>query len=252
MSKRKYLIAGNWKMNESLKSAKALANEVKDISASNFDHLDILVCPPFPLLLPVLESITGSNVDLGAQDCHFNEKGAHTGDTSAVLLKDIGCKYTIVGHSERRADHAESNEIVKQKAKAAIDAGLIAVICIGETLAEKNAGKTIEVNADQVRNSMPEGANASNVVVAYEPVWAIGSGLIPETAEIQETHKAIRLEIAKVLGESEAEGMRILYGGSMKPSNAEEILALDDVDGGLVGGASLNANDFLAIAEKAK
>lgn len=246
--KRKTLIAGNWKMNGDLSFTQILASEVaqgsKEFQAQN---AEMLICPPFPLLAAAKEALGDSNVFLGAQDCHMNVSGAHTGDVSAQLLKDLGCHYVLVGHSERRTDHKETDETVKAKAEAAIEAGLKAVICIGETLEERDAGKTIEVNAKQVQHSMPKGATADNVVIAYEPVWAIGTGRIPSMEDVQETHQAIRGVIAEMLGD-EAEKMQILYGGSMKPDNAKELLALKDVDGGLIGGASLKSSDFLAIA----
>lgn len=244
------LIAGNWKMNGLSKDSTDLAEAIAGWYSQNKDcGCDMLVCPPFPLLSIVKEALGGSGVFLGAQDCHMKENGAHTGDTSAKLLKDIGCSHVIVGHSERRTDHKESDATVKAKAEAAIKAGLVAVVCIGETLAERDAGKTIEVNSRQVKESMPEGANANNVVIAYEPVWAIGTGRIPSLEDVQETHAAIRKVIAEVLDAETAAKMNILYGGSMKPDNAEGLIALGDVDGGLIGGASLKAEDFIGIAK---
>lgn len=189
---------------------------------------------------------------LGAQDCHFDAKGAHTGDISPVMLKDLGCQYVIVGHSERRTDHHESNELIAKKAAAAINTGLKVIICIGETEAEKDAGKTIDVCTAQIMGSVPEEATAQNTVIAYEPVWAIGTGRTPTAAEVEEVHAAIRKVIAKKLGRANANKMRILYGGSMKPTNAKELLALPDVDGGLIGGASLKVADFMAIGEACK
>ncbi len=168
------------------------------------------------------------------------------------MLKDLGCQYVIVGHSERRTDHHESNELIAKKAAAAINAGLKVIICIGETEAEKDAGKTIDVCTAQIMGSVPEIATASNVVIAYEPVWAIGTGRTPTAAEVEEVHAAIRKVIGKKLGRANANKMRILYGGSMKPSNAKELLALPDVDGGLIGGASLKVADFMAIGEACK
>ncbi len=250
MTYRKSLIAGNWKMNSTISEAKSLASDIatwyKENKNNNFN---MLVCPPFPLLPIVKEALGDSGVFLGAQDCHMNEKGAHTGDTSALLLKEIGCSHAIIGHSERRTDHAETDAIVKAKAEAAIKAGLTAVLCIGETLAERDSGKTLEVNGRQVRNSMPEGATADNVVIAYEPVWAIGTGRIPSLEDVAETHEAIRKVIAEVIGDAEAQKMNILYGGSMNPKNAAELIAISDVDGGLIGGASLKAEDFTTIGK---
>ncbi len=250
MTNRKALIAGNWKMNETTAGAKQLASTIASwYKENNNGNFNMLVCPPFPLLPIVKESLADSGVFLGAQDCHMNEKGAHTGDTSALLLKDIGCSHVLVGHSERRTDHGETDAIVKAKAEAAIKTGLTAVVCIGETLEERDSGKTLEVNGRQVRNSMPEGANADNVVIAYEPVWAIGTGRIPSLEDVAETHEAIRKVIAEVIGDAEAKKMNILYGGSMNPANAAELIAIADVDGGLIGGASLKAGDFAIIGK---
>jgi triosephosphate isomerase len=187
-------------------------------------------------------------VALGAQDCHIAEKGAHTGDISPVMLKNAGCSYVIVGHSERRADHHESDVLVCKKAQAAYQAGLKAVICIGETEAQRDAGQTIAVCASQIAGSVPNEATAANTVIAYEPVWAIGTGKTPTAADVEEVHAAIRQAVAKKLGKAVANRMRLLYGGSVKPSNAAELLSLPDVDGGLIGGASLKASDFMGIA----
>ncbi len=250
---RKNLIAGNWKMNGDTNFAKNLSSALSSWYQENQnDHFNMLVCPPFPLIGVVKDALGDSGIFLGAQDCHMNEQGAHTGDVSANLLKDMGCTHVLVGHSERRTDHHETNQIVKDKAQAALKAGLTAVICVGETLQQRDAGKTIEVNAQQVKESMPQGASASNVVIAYEPVWAIGTGRIPSMDDVQQTHKAIRAVIAEQLGQAVAEDMLILYGGSMNPKNAADLLALDDVDGGLIGGAALKAEDFTTIAKNSK
>lgn len=246
---RKILIAGNWKMNGLLADgtmlAKDVASEVKKMGKTG---CEFLVCPPFTLLTSVKKALRGAKVALGAQDCHFAEKGAHTGDISPLMLKDAGCTYVIVGHSERRADHHESNELIRKKAEALYNAGLKAVICIGETEAQRDAGKTIEVCAEQIAGSVPDQATAVNTVIAYEPVWAIGTGKTPTADDVQEVHAAIRKAVAKKLGKSVANKMRLLYGGSVKPSNAAQLLSLPDVDGGLIGGASLKASDFIAIA----
>lgn len=250
---RKTLIAGNWKMNGLLEDGVALAKGVAEgAKKAARKDCEFLVCPPFTLLFSAKKALKGSRVMLGAQDCHFAEKGAHTGDISPLMLKDLGCQYVIVGHSERRTDHHESNELIAKKADAAIKAGLKVIICIGETEAERDAGKTIDVCAAQIMGSVPETATAQNTVIAYEPVWAIGTGKTPTTADVQNVHAAIRKVVSKKLGRANANKMRILYGGSMKPSNAKELLALPDVDGGLIGGASLKAADFLAIAEACK
>ena len=246
---RKILIAGNWKMNGLLADGTDLAKEVaSEVKKLGKPECEFLVCPPFTLLTSVKKALRGSKVALGAQDCHTAEKGAHTGDISPLMLKDIGCTYALVGHSERRSDHNESNELVCKKAQALHDAGLKAVICIGETLQERESGKTIEVCTQQIMGSVPENANANNTVIAYEPVWAIGTGKTPTAAEVQETHAAIRKVVAKKLGKSIANKIRLLYGGSVKPSNAAELLALEDVDGALIGGASLKASDFMGIS----
>ena len=246
---RKTLIAGNWKMNglqeDGIALAKGVAIEAKKAARKD---CEFLVCPPFTLLTSVKKALKGSKVMLGAQDCHYAASGAHTGDVSPVMLKDLGCQYVIVGHSERRTNHFESNELVAKKASAAIEAGLKVIICIGETEAERDAGKTIDVCTAQIMGSVPENATAANTVIAYEPVWAIGTGRTPTANEVEDVHAALRKVISKKLGRANANKMRILYGGSMKPSNAKELLALPDVDGGLIGGASLKVADFMAIA----
>jgi triosephosphate isomerase len=248
---RKKLIAGNWKMNcltaDGTELAKAVAAKVK---AEKFD-CDFLICPPFTLLGAVKKCLRGSKIALGAQDVHFAEKGAHTGDISPLMLTDLGCGWTLIGHSERRVDHFESNELIKQKAVAAHKAGLNTVICIGETDKEREAGKTIKVCQDEINGSVPEDATAKNTVIAYEPIWAIGTGKTPTAADVEEVHAAIRAALAKKLGKATADKMRILYGGSVKPNNAAELLKLPDVDGALIGGASLKADDFVAIAVNA-
>jgi triosephosphate isomerase len=246
---RRTLIAGNWKMNglreDGLALARGIAAKAKDADL----RCDLLVCPPFTLISEVAAAVAGSPVAVGGQDCHAKASGAHTGDTSARMLADAGCGYVIVGHSERRTDHAESDAVVKAKAAAAHAAGLVAIICIGETLEQRDAGRTLDVNRTQLQGSLPEGANADNTVIAYEPVWAIGTGRVATPEQAQEVHAAIRAELVSRLGQDQAAKMRILYGGSMKPDNARELLALPDVDGGLIGGASLKVEDFWAIAQ---
>ena len=247
---RKLLIAGNWKMNglvaEGTNLAKGVAEAVKKAGKV---ECEFLVCPPFTLLSNVKKALRGAKVNLGAQDCHFAEKGAHTGDISPVMLKDIGCQYVILGHSERRTDHYESNELVNKKAQAAHTAGLKTIICVGETLSEREAGKALEVCTKQIIESVPEDSTSSNTVIAYEPVWAIGTGKVPTTKDVEEVHAAIRKTLAKKLGKGNANKMRILYGGSVKPNNAKELLSLEDVDGALIGGASLKVEDFIGIAK---
>ncbi|GAB6053977.1 triose-phosphate isomerase [Magnetospira thiophila] len=252
MTARRPMIAGNWKMNGLLADSKALAAGVaaKRKALGGSAPFDILVCPPFPLISTVAEAVSGSGVDVGAQDCHMNVSGAHTGDTSASLLKDAGCSYVIVGHSERRTDHAETDAIVKAKAEAGLAAGLKVIVCIGETLEEREAGKTLDVNKSQLNGSLPTGATAANCIIAYEPVWAIGTGKVATPEQAQEVHAAIRAELKKMIG-GEADGMRILYGGSMKPGNAAELMSQGDIDGGLIGGAALKVEDFWGIAAAA-
>ena len=220
------------------------------VKANKFD-CDFLICPPFTLLALVKKCLRGSKVALGAQDVHFAEKGAHTGDISPLMLKDLGCGYTIIGHSERRVDHFESDKLINQKAIAAHNAGLNTVICIGETGEQRDAGKTIKVCESQIKGSVPDDATAKNTVIAYEPIWAIGTGKTPTAADVEEVHAAIRKTLAKKLGKATANKMRILYGGSVKPNNAKELLSLPDVDGALIGGASLKAEDFMNIAKNA-
>ncbi len=247
---RKKLIAGNWKMNcllaEGIDLAKNVAGGVKAMGKA---QCEFLVCPPFTLLSSVKKALRGAKVALGAQDCHMAENGAHTGDISPVMLKDLGCTYVILGHSERRADHGESDELICQKAEAAHKAELKAVICIGETLAQREAGQAVEVCRKQILGSVPADSTANNTVIAYEPVWAIGTGKVPTTDDVEEVHAAVRKVLAQKLGKATANKMRILYGGSVKPSNAKELLSLPDVDGALIGGASLKAEDFVAIAK---
>ncbi len=247
---RKKLIAGNWKMNgltaDGTALAKGIASEVKALGKV---QCEFLVCPPFTLLAAVKKALRGAKVALGGQDCHFENKGAHTGDISPLMLTDLGCSYVILGHSERRADHGESNELVCKKAVAAHQAGLKTVICIGETLAQRDAGQTIDVCSRQILGSVPESATSANTVIAYEPVWAIGTGKTPTAQDVEEVHAAVRKVLAQKLGRGNASKMRILYGGSVKPSNAAEFLSLPDVDGALIGGASLKVEDFMAIAK---
>ena len=246
---RKKLIAGNWKMNCLSADGCALAKDVASKVKENKFGCDFLICPPFTLLGLVKKCLRGSKISLGAQDVHFAEKGAHTGDISPLMLKDLGCTYTIIGHSERRVDHKESNELVCKKAVAAHNAGLNTVICIGESGDERDAGKTIKVCQSQINGSVPDDATAKNTVIAYEPIWAIGTGKTPTASDVQDVHAAIRKALAKKLGTATANRMRILYGGSVKPNNAKELLSLPDVDGALIGGASLKADDFIAIAK---
>jgi triosephosphate isomerase len=249
MARRK-LIAGNWKMNGKRADGILLAREVAQRAASlGRNGPEILVCPPATLIAPVGEALKGSGVALGGQDCHTKPSGAHTGDIAAPMLADLGCTYVIVGHSERRADHGETSALVRAKAEAALAAGLSAIVCIGETLAERDAGRTLDVIKDQLAGSVPAGATAVNTVIAYEPVWAIGTGRTATAAQVAEVHALIRKQLGGRV--QDADGVRILYGGSVKASNAAELLAVRDVDGALVGGASLKADEFMAIARAA-
>ncbi|MEM6439489.1 MAG: triose-phosphate isomerase [Pseudomonadota bacterium] len=244
---RRKLAAGNWKMNG---LAEALAEVDALIADQPAPGCDVLLCPPATLLSAMAARVERGPVRVGAQDCHAAASGAHTGDLSAEMLADAGAAAVIVGHSERRADHGESDAVVRAKAEAAWRAGLTAIICVGETERQRDAGEAETVVARQITGSVPDGATAANAVVAYEPVWAIGTGRTPTTEEIQAIHAAIRARLAARFG-AEADGMRLLYGGSVKPGNAAEIFALPDVDGGLVGGASLKASDFGPIVAAA-
>ena len=245
---RRKLIAGNWKMNCLKNDGIALAKAVFEKTNGTLPF-DVLICPPMSLLGTVAE--LPHQIGVGSQDVAVAPKamGAFTGDVSAEMVKDLGATHTLIGHSERRAMHGETDEIVRTKSENAIKAGLIAVICVGETLEERESGKAIEVVTQQIRGSVPAIATAENCVIAYEPVWAIGTGKVPTTADVAEIHGAVRSELAKVLGSEIADKMRILYGGSVKPSNAKELLSVSDVDGALIGGASLKVEDFWAIAE---
>src|SRR3954469_18190246 len=241
------LIAGNWKMHGTLAESVALAGAVK---AGATVGPELLVAPPFPYLHPVAAALAGAAVALGAQDCHPAAKGAHTGDVAAPMLKDVGCGYVILGHSERRANHGEIDAAVRAKAEAALAAELGPIICVGESEAQRRAGAAEPVVTAQLDGSLPEGFATAGGVVAYEPVWAIGTGRTPTEAEIAAIHAVIRGELEARFGAAGG-ALRILYGGSVKPSNAQAILALPHVDGALVGGASLVATDFLAIAAAA-
>ncbi len=241
------LIAGNWKMN-GLRASMAEFEAMLTGGSRVAGNADLLVCPPATLIAAFAEKARGAeNLAIGGQDCHPKASGAHTGDISAEMLADAGASAVIVGHSERRADHGESDGLVRQKAEAAWRAGLTAIVCIGETGQQRDSGKTLEICGGQLDNSLPAAARANNLVVAYEPVWAIGTGLTPTKEDIEQIHGFIRDTLARRFNE-EGAGMRILYGGSVKPSNARELMAVANVNGALIGGASLKAIDFLAIA----
>ena len=241
------LVAGNWKMNglaASLAEADAMAKGLSNEAA------DVLICPPATLVARLATTLAGSRIAVGGQDCHAKSSGAHTGDIAAEMLKDAGASAVIVGHSERRTDHLESDALVKSKAEAAHRAGLVAIVCVGETAAERQSGQTLTVVGRQLAGSLPENCRATDTIVAYEPVWAIGTGLTPTVADVAEMHAAIRRVLTARFGPAAA-AMRVLYGGAVKPGNAAELLAVANVDGALVGGASLKADDFLGIARGA-
>ncbi len=241
------LVAGNWKMN-GLRAQLAEALRVRDaVSAPAPDpKTDVMICPPVTLVAALADAAAGSRLQVGAQNCHSEVSGAFTGDISAEMLKDAGAVAVIVGHSERRAMHGERDRDVRRKVDAVHRAGLTAIVCVGETGGERAAGLTLEVVRRQLEGSLPEAGRAASTVVAYEPVWAIGSGVTPSAADVAEVHAAMRQTLQARFG-AEGAGMRILYGGSVKPSNAREILGVPNVNGALVGGASLKADDFLAI-----
>src|SRR5690242_9746731 len=246
-SRLRPLIAGNWKMNGSRAQAEALISDLKARLASKPDiAADLLVCPPAPYLAQAAALTKGGAIAIGAQDCHAKPSGAHTGDVSAPMLADCGCRYVIVGHSERRADHGESSELVASKAKAAHDAGLIAIVCVGETEAERDRDATLDVISTQLEGSVPADAEAANLVIAYEPVWAIGTGRTPTPEDVATVHAHIR-GLLKAWFKDGGE-MRILYGGSVKGSNAGILMHVPEVNGALVGGASLKGEEFWAIA----
>jgi triosephosphate isomerase (TIM) len=243
------MVAGNWKMNglkatlgEALAVNRALAAEVEPIGA------DVMICPPATLVMVMSELVGKGSVKVGAQDCHIGVNGAHTGDISPEMLADAGAAAVIVGHSERRADHGETDRQVREKAMAAHRAGLQAIVCVGETIGQRQADLTLDVVARQIAGSLPEDATEANTIIAYEPVWAIGTGLTPLAADVADVHAMIRKRLNERFGEA-GKAMRILYGGSVKAANAAELMAVANVDGALVGGASLKAQDFLGIIE---
>jgi len=241
---RKKLAAGNWKMNGKLGSMieiDALLEKFPD------PKCEVLICPPATMVTAMAATIGDGAIKTGGQDCHANTTGAHTGDISAEMLADAGASHVIVGHSERRQDHNESDSDIRDKAKAAIAAGLVAVVCCGETDAEREAQNTLEIISGQLAGSIPDNATGENLVVAYEPIWAIGTGKVPTLDQIGEVHDFIRAKLEKRFGEGVGRSVRLLYGGSVKPTNADDIFAVSNVDGALVGGASLKAADFSGI-----
>ena len=240
------LVAGNWKMNGTRAALPEIKAIAEGVTGPLSEKLDVLLCPPSTLLYVATALCDDSPLAIGAQDCHQQVSGAHTGDVSAEMIADSFGTYVIVGHSERRKDHAETDHLVRAKAEAAHAAELTAIVCIGETGEERNAGQTLDVLKRQLDGSLPDGLTAQNTVIAYEPVWAIGTGVTPTPDDVKEAHAFIRQEIATRFG-SEGSATRILYGGSVNPKNAATLMAIDNVDGCLVGGASLKAADFLAI-----
>lgn len=242
------LVAGNWKMNGTQASLGEL-HGIRNGFMSGLDaEVDALLCLPATFITRAASILDGSPVAVGGQDCHAKASGAHTGDISAEMLHDAGARYVIVGHSERRTDHGEKDSDVHGKAEAAWRGGLTAIICVGETDAERRANATLDVLTRQIGGSLPRASIAATTVIAYEPVWAIGTGLTPTAEDVKRAHAHLRAELVRLIGE-EGNKVRILYGGSVKPSNAVELLGVENVDGALVGGASLKAFDFLGIAE---
>ncbi|MBO0347310.1 triose-phosphate isomerase [Roseibium limicola] len=242
----KPIVAGNWKMNGARASLATLAAIGEGVGSQLASKVDVMICPPAPLVFAAATACEKLPMTIGAQDCHAEESGAHTGDTSAEMLADCGAVAVIVGHSERRADHGERDADVKAKAEAAYRAGLVAIVCVGETRAQREAGEEIAVVSDQLAESLPDAATAANTIVAYEPVWAIGTGLTPTANDVAAMHKVMRDRLTARFG-NEGASMRLLYGGSVKPGNAAELMGIDHVNGALVGGASLKAEDFLGI-----
>ncbi len=243
---RRPLVAGNWKMNGLRVSAVELG-KIRAGAGDLLTKVDLMICPPATLIMTFAQAAAGSKIEIGGQDCHAQPSGAFTGDISAEMLADLGARAVIVGHSERRTLHKETDAKVRAKAEAAWRAGLTAIVCIGETRAERDAGQTLAVLGRQLDGSLPDGVTAARLVVAYEPVWAIGTGLTPTAADVAQAHQFVRKRIVERHG-AVGNAVRVLYGGSVKPANAKELMAVANVDGALVGGASLKADDFLSIA----
>lgn len=249
MTDRRPLVAGNWKMNGLASSKAELEALVQALAARPATACDVMIAPPFTLIAGFADAASSSPVAIAGQDCSAQAPGAHTGDIAAEMLVDAGASAAIVGHSERRQDHRETDEEVQAKAKAAFAAGLIAIICIGETEPERDRGETLRVVTGQLAGSVPDDATAKNTVIAYEPVWAIGTGRTPTAEDVAKVHATIRETLVERFGAEIGGGMRLLYGGSVKPANAEELMGVEDVDGALVGGASLKAVDFDGIID---
>lgn len=243
----KPLVAGNWKMNGLEGDLGQLTGMAGGFPENLQEKIDLLVCVPATLIFRASESTKSAPLRIGAQDCHAREAGAHTGDISVAMIKDAGGAAIIVGHSERRADHGEDDEIIRAKAQASLKGGMQTIVCIGETEAQRKAGETLDVLKRQLAGSVPEAWGSGELVVAYEPVWAIGTGLTPTPGDVREAHACMRAELVSRFGDAGSR-VRLLYGGSVKPANAGELMAIDNVDGALVGGASLKAEDFLGIA----
>lgn len=248
---RRKIVAGNWKMNKTATEAKALIAEIRKTTADGAGAVDVVVCTPFTDLAAAAAALKGSKIGLGAQNMHWEASGAFTGEISAAMLKDLGVQYVIIGHSERRQYFAETDETVNKKVKAALAAGLKPIVCVGETLAQREAGKMAEVITGQVKTDFA-GVDMSTVVVAYEPIWAIGTGKTATPAQAEEVHALIRKTLAMMFGKPVAETVRIQYGGSMKPANAKELMSCPDIDGGLIGGAALKADSFAEIVAAGK
>ncbi len=243
---RRKLAAGNWKMNGTTAALSELEALARAYPTSS---IDVLICPPATLLHRAAEVVRDTEVTVGGQNCHAATAGAHTGDISADMLVDAGASAVILGHSERREDHGEQNEDVRAKARAAMDAGLKAIICVGESLEQREAANTLDIIGGQMSGSIPDQSTGENLIVAYEPIWAIGTGKVPTLNEIGEVHDFIRNRLERRFGEGVGRSVRLLYGGSVKPSNADEIFGVSNVDGALVGGASLKTRDFSGIVD---
>ncbi len=249
---RKPIVAGNWKMNKTVAEALALVEGIK-AELGDVQNVDVVVCPPFTALYAVRQAINGTAIDLGAQNAHWEKSGAYTGEVSVEMLREVGCHYVILGHSERRQYFKETDEMINRKAKAVLAAGLFPIVCVGETLEEREAGRTEQVVTAQVRGSLA-GLSANDLlrtVIAYEPVWAIGTGRTATPQQAQEVHALIRRLLAELADPHVAQSVRIQYGGSVKPSNAKELFSQPDIDGGLIGGASLEARSFIDIVRGA-
>ncbi len=252
MSRITPLVAGNWKMNGMREQAAEIGKLAESLEKDPVDGVDVMICPPATLVMPFAELMKDNRIEIGGQDCHPLVSGAHTGDISAEMLADSGATAIIVGHSERRADHGETDALISEKAQATWRAGLVAIICVGETNGQRSYGLTLDVVRRQLKNAVPDGATAQNTIIAYEPVWAIGTGLTPTVEDVKKVHDDIRSVLVERFGSENGGGMRLLYGGSVKASNAAELMSVENVDGALVGGASLKADDFLGIINSYK